>query len=503
MWGIQMKTFNLLARLYGAKVLFVLTSVSLFAFAFNNCGRGFSVANPGINTLESSSSSEFPDEGIVADLAVALKSVPRTEWISLKNVGSNKSDCLSDPNFDACIFYKNPFVQSLTLFGTGFKEGLKTGDDLSSIQTFGVKLAGRKTPKQLFSSSVIVKRGAFKSTLQKPSDVQRDLGNQIKVPYGSDKNSVTAMTHAFFWLQQLEAQLKARTNIYFAAQKKVEVFLLDGDSQSLPSSLLNNAFWSSSDSGGRAKTNWISLGIANQSSRPGYYEEGLDAEVLLHEMGHANFAYAKGFPQGDIFADNYGYDGCRNATDTACTSPVRLCGRLRSPNVLPKDGCQSAINEGLADFHYLMMFPDYPSIWETNLLSEDGLISRNMNVAKNKKVSDFISGQFCDILDANKLKDTQAEDNCEGPNGHGGVSRDNAEIHLLGTAYASILFGIYSDPKTDKRAFETTFLLHLQQIGPSTRFPESRDLLLAIDENQFESVNSRIIRSIFSAKGIY
>lgn len=496
-----MKTVSLLARLYGVKVLVVLTSVSLFAFAFNNCGRGFSVANPDANTLEYASS-EYPDDGVVADAAIALKGIPRNDWVSLKDIGTNKSDCLTDSNIDACIFYKNPFVQSMTLLGFGLKEGLKTGDDLSSIQTFGVKLAGRKTAKQLVSSSVIVKRGTFKATLQKPIDLKSGLNSEIKVPYGSDTNSVTALTHAFFWLQQLEAQLLARTNIYFAARKRVEVFLLAGESQSLPSSLLNNAFWSSSDSGGRAKTNWISVGIANQSSRNGYYEGGLDAEVLLHEMGHANFAYAKGFPQGDIFADNYGYYGCRNATDTACTSPVRLCGKVNSLSVLPSDGCQSAINEGLADFHYLMMFPEYPTIWETNLLSENGLMSRNMNAAKNKKVSDFISGQFCDILDANKLQDTQTEDNCIGPNGHGGVYRDNAEIHLLGTAYASILFGIYSDPKTDKRAFETTFLLHLQQIGPSTRFPESRDLLLAIDENQFDSVNSGIIQSIFSAKGI-
>ncbi len=418
----------------------------------------------------------------------------------MRSVGTNDSSCQSNPNFDACIFYKNPFVQSVTTTGAGLSAGLTTGTDLAGIQTFGVKLKDRISTTRLESSSISVTLGTTSTTQQKPIESAMTVGAIAKSPYKTDTQSITALTHSYFWLQQMEEQLKFRTNIYYASGKKIEVYMLKGTPSTLTAELVNNAFWSGADSVTHAKNDWISIGVANNSSKPGYYEEGLDAEVLLHEMGHANFAFAKGYPNYDIFADNYSYYACAQASGSTCTVPVSLCGNATNTTVDPNLGCQSAINEGLADFHYLMMFPDYPTIWETNYMSIDGLPSRNMRTAVSKKVTEFIAGQFCDILTSHTEAPSLAT--CTNSQSVSGVKRDYAEIHRLGAAFASILYAIYSHPKTDKRAFEKTFLLQLQQITPSTRFPETRDILLAIDENNFSSINNGIIKAVYAAKGI-
>lgn len=476
----------------------LLFGVAVSTLFFNNCSSGFSTVNlpSGQSSFASLDSEELPG----SSPANTSPDLSKLNWISMKSVGTNDPACLSNSNFDACIFYKNPFVQSVSLTGAGLATGLSTGTDLSKIQTFGVALKDRTSSSRLESPSLIVTLGTTNASQQKPIESPMTIGTQAKVAYRNDTQSVTALTHSYFWLQQMEEQLKFRTNIYFAANKKIEVFMMKGDTSTLSADLINNAFWSSADSVTDAKTEWLSIGIANTNSKPGYYEEGLDAEVLLHEMGHANFAFAKGYPNYDIFADNYSYYACATASGNTCTAPVSLCGNATNASVDPNLGCQSAINEGLADFHYLMMFPDYPTIWETNYMSIEGLPSRNMRTAVSKKISEFIVGQFCDIMTSKS--EAPALTACTNSQSMAGVKRDYAEIHRLGAAYAAILYAIYSNAKTDKRAFEKTFLLHLQQITPSTRFPETRDILLGIDENNFASVNSDIISAVFSAKGI-
>lgn len=423
-------------------------------------------------------------------------------WINLKSLGHNDPNCTTSPSYDACIFYKNPFVQSMTILGSGLATGLQKGQDLSRIQTFGVKLTGRTSQTRLESDSVIVSLGRLLDTQDKPVEVPVEIGPQPKAPYKDDDNSITALTHSYFWLQEMEKQFKERTNIYYASDKKVEVFLIKGTPSSLPEALINNAYWSDGDSLTDTRTNWISVGVANKSSGSGYYEEGLEAEILLHEMGHANFAFAKGYPSNtyDNFADNFSYTACTEKSGTTCSKSVHLCGSPSSRAVRQTLGCQLAINEGLADFHYLMMFPDYPTLLETNFLSINGLASRNMKTSLQKKIYEFVPNSFCDV--ASTPESSGGLSPCSNALGQSGVTRNYSEIHRLGAAYASILFSIYSNAETDKRAFEKTFLLHLQQISASTRFPESRDILLSIDEAIFKSKNSKIIKATFLSKGI-
>jgi hypothetical protein len=467
-----------------------------------SCSKGFQIADSLLD--QSSLAPATPRPGTPQTLTPPGPDgeSPETKWISLKTVGHNDPNCLVLAEYDACIFYKNPFVQSVVALGTGLGQGLRKGQDLSKIQTFGVKLAGRTSQTRLESSSVIVTAGDVIPTQQKPVELPMVLGLQPKVSYKTDEQSVTALTHSYFWLQEMENQLKARTNVYFAAGKKIEVFLLKGTPTTLPSELINNAFWSDGDALTGTRTNWISVGVANLNSNDGYYEEGLEAEVLLHEMGHANFAFAKGYPTNsyDNFADNYSYPVCLEKVGDACKKPALLCGSPTSRTVLPTLGCQSAINEGLADFHYLMMFPDFPALLETNFMSLVGLPSRNMKTGLPKQIYDFMPEKICDV------KSTPTSSNglspCTNTQGQAGVFRGYSEIHRLGAAYASILFSIYSNAATDKRAFEKTFLLHLQQISASTRFPEARDILMSIDEANFNSKNGKIIKAVFSAKGI-
>ncbi|MBK7962894.1 MAG: hypothetical protein IPK04_17895 [Bdellovibrionales bacterium] len=184
-----------------------------------SCSKGFQIADSLLD--QSSLAPATPRPGTPQTLTPPGPDgeSPETKWISLKTVGHNDPNCLVLAEYDACIFYKNPFVQSVVALGTGLGQGLRKGQDLSKIQTFGVKLAGRTSQTRLESSSVIVTAGDVIPTQQKPVELPMVLGLQPKVSYKTDEQSVTALTHSYFWLQEMENQLKARTNVYFAAGK--------------------------------------------------------------------------------------------------------------------------------------------------------------------------------------------------------------------------------------------------------------------------------------------
>jgi hypothetical protein len=387
---------------------------------------------------------------------------------------------MTNSNYDTCIFYKNPFVQTYSLTGqtmpaalTRINSSNATGTDLSSVQTFGVKLKNRISDQYglrsrsfyLLPDDVVVSGGS----IQSESNPYLALGTRPKFSYASDTHSITALATSYFWLNEMEARLKMTTGTFYASNRDIAILQLsniDGSITNVPSRMRGNAFWTFSyDSTSSSYIDYVVSGLftdGNSFSNGRYFEGTLNGEVVLHEMGHANFAYANGSLDTNIFNDsNSGYCSATNH-NLCCNSNI---------------GCQRAINEGQADFHYLMMFPDYPTILEAESNSLLGSIAnRNMN----------------HIID----------------NNYGITTIGSLEIHNLGAVFAATLYAIYINPNTNKRLFEKTFMELLKVVVASDTFADILDHLLSIDSvlsgnPSAAGLNSEIITTEFNNRGIH
>jgi hypothetical protein len=280
---------------------------------------------------------------------------------------------------------------------------------------------------------------------------------------------VTALATSYFWLNEMEARLKMTTGTFYASNRDIWIFQLSdisGPIASVPSSMRGNAFWTFSyDSASGTNIDYVVSGLftdGNAFSNGRYFEGTLNGEVVLHEMGHANFAYANGSLDTNIFNDTNSQVCSATDKNYCCKSTL---------------GCQRAINEGQADFHYLMMFPDYPTILEAESNSLLGPIA-------NRNMNHIFEGNY-------------------------GISTiGSLEIHNLGAVFAATLFAIYKNPNTNKRLFEKTFVELLKVIVASDNFANILDHLLAIDSvlsgnPSAPGINADIITAEFNSRGIY
>lgn len=262
-----------------------------------------------------------------------------------------------------------------------------------------------------------------------------DGGRWIKA-YQDDGSSqhYIAQLMAYYWLNHLEEQMMSRAGNFYARNKNITV-------NAFQRSVKNNAYWDSRQ---------IVMGVARDGSTDAH-EMALSAEVYVHEMGHANLQHATG---RQLIAD---------PSTTTCGSGTCFC--------LTDQGCVGAMNEGQADFHLLMIFPDKPALGETWQNNVSGLPSRN--VVANKDVS--VSQAF---------------------------SSSDGQIHRMGAIYASILWNIYNNPQVQKLEFEKIFMKHLRLLSETSTFASGRDALLQIDSQDFGGKYSSIISGEFTRRGV-
>ncbi|HPI40735.1 MAG TPA: hypothetical protein PLJ21_08010, partial [Pseudobdellovibrionaceae bacterium] len=140
--------------------------------------------------------------------------------------------------------------------------------------------------------------------------------------------------------------------------------------------------------------NNIVMGSWTNSS--GTQEMALSAEVYLHELGHGNLDHAMG-------------------TDVAIN---KYCNT--------DQGCIGAIHEGQADIHAALIFPDDPTMGQSLSNTLAGWKDRDVRTNINSPVSDFFK-------------------------------YSSGEIHGMGSAYASILWKIYTDPQMNRADFMKLF----------------------------------------------
>lgn len=404
-----------LSMMQNLSVLFLAMAVTLVGCSKNN---GFTTQQIDLPSLEDGQGGDGGDTG--GGGSDGGNQGPPTTLPWSQQLGTFDSNCQNNPSYDACIFWKNPLAKQNAIL----PKYLDFGDDLSSRQTFGVKLQDQLDPTKLQSASIRV----FISNVTLPGGFVQPLTNPAwKIPYAQETDqhwNAQAMT--YFWLTSMEKSFLARTGIYYAKDKNIAVNAYNAN-------VINNAYW-----GGGG----ITIGAATSSgSNTARHELALSAEVVLHEMGHANLSYAGGAGGGGT-----------------CST---------------KAGCMGAINEGQADFHYVMMFPTSTAMAETasNNLAGWGWqgISRDPAQLGAKKAADVFAAS-------------------------------SGEIHTMGSLYAAILYDIYKNPNVVKTEFEKIFLLHLQKLTNSSTFLTGRDILLAEDMAHLGGKYQAIINAAFDQR---
>lgn len=362
-------------------------------------------------------------------------STPGPGSLSSRGAGTFDPQCLTNNTHDACIFWKNPVAQR----GSPYPTKVRFGQNLTDSQTFGVRLTGMSNPNSLRNSSIRVV--ASDGVTAQPTN-----GRWVFDYRNDASNHGTAQVMAYFWLSYQEREMMRRGGSFFARNQNILVDAYD-------SSVGENAYWD----GGSFRIVMGAATTTGTSTGPRAHEMALSAEVYLHEMGHANLQYAVG-----------GYSGIApNGSNETCDSQTCYC---RTQN-----GCIGAINEGQADFHFLMLFGNEttPStaMGETWKNTMQGLASRN--VANNMSVS---AAQQFNLTDG--------------------------QIHQMGALYAAILWQIYRSPTVDKVEFEKIFLGHLQMLTGTSRFIEAREALIAQDTAHFNGKYRTIIQTAFSSRGL-
>lgn len=242
---------------------------------------------------------------------------------------TNDPNCKTNPSFDACLFYKNPVAQAKA----PIPSGVSFGRDLSTIQTFGVKLRNLTNPNQLKNSFIDVY--ATNGVRAAP------VSGKWNFEYKNDANNhAVAQVMAFYWLNEQAEYMKTNSGAFYAENRGIRV-------DAYRASIVNNAYWDGSN---------IVMG------RFSAQESALSAEIYLHEMGHANLDFAT--------------NSRINISSAYCDTAM---------------GCIGAIHEGMADIHSVIMFPEDPTMAQTITNSLAGWTSRDVRRFNGRNVDYFFS----------------------------------------------------------------------------------------------------------------
>ena len=325
----------------------------------------------------------------------------------------------------------------------------------------------------LQQNGVFLRNNSYNITInyQGIERVTRREDGSWKFQYGQDHHPIVQIMTYYYLMYQM-VWMQENAGGWYAHNKNITAVALD-------ERVKNNAYWSPME-------NKISLGIMCRSQRSlslfnsdsctPKMEMGLSAEITLHEAGHANFYHSI----NQEFTENL----CRLHTDCSGNS---ICNSNKDPEELSvccrdERGCFFAINEGQADFHAAMIFPELPQIGETITNSVDGMkCQSDTGIHRNPQINTNITA--ADIFNQ-----------CN--------RRFNGEIHDMGILYSSIWWSLYTDPSVNKKEIATLFTNHLPLITYSDNFETSAEKILKLDHLLYQGKYSRIITSEFARRGL-
>ncbi len=399
--------------------------------AFQNCGGGEfpvtqafnSFANPSSssNNLSPNNSSNLPD-----------------------NVPNKVTDCFSNPNYNSCLFWKNPVAMN----GMALATYISANSNLSPLQIHAVNIE-----RADYDNSGFLKNSSINVTAQtKTSVLQRvsTAGGQFKFRYGNDTNHRFSQVMAFYWINLQIKYMVRQVGNFFARDRAIEVVSWYPD--------LDNAFWD-------PVNRYV---VISEDSTTGA-EFSLGAEIYLHEMGHANIGYATNFA---IYNNS-------NTDNTKVCSPNTPTATCCQDN----KGCMGAIDEGQADYHAAILFPSNTALGESLVNKFDG----------------FDECGVTRKIDSNaNLTATQAYNAC------GGTLE--GEVHLMGRVYASVWWEVRKKAALRSASgikdIDKLFNEHLLTASVSDSFVDALTKIQTLDSQLFAGKYSSDFQNEFARRGI-
>jgi hypothetical protein len=463
---------------------------------FNNCSQGPGFSTQPIQSLNASLASEFGNSIIARSNVSDLFSedIPYSKrLIASTKSGQFSDNCLDNNSFDACLVWKNPISQD----GSPLTQWMTTDTNLTPFQKFGVILPQTDRKGVLANKNIWVGESGNAKTISVLNLSDSGFLLDSSKPLG---RKALAHLMAYFWANTALTNLQSRTGIQYIQNYQVSFDVL-----SLANESEQNAYYypftktqlSQGDAGTVVMGYWT-------DSDGGQQDLAISAEVLVHELGHSQFALA----QKNTITDLNSYQRWKCKKDLATTYTLlpesdgyptggtpSTCSRL-SRYCKTEDGCVGAIEEGLADFYFMMVFPENVSVGEMIRNQVDPFNLHPDNIGAPRGVSHLNNLTVSEAYDlsAEAVFTTNFEDKK--------ITNIRGEIHDMGAVFASLLWSVYAHPETDKRAWEKTYFTLLPRITGSSTFSSVYANLIKIDHNDHNSTNSKFIEEVFSKKGV-
>lgn len=324
------------------------------------------------------------------------------------------ADCMTNANYNACVFYKNPLAHANIVNPaiTTLSPAPSYTRDYSTLQTYGVNITGL--------SGQYLENSFIKVNIDGGSRAVASAGSW-KFNYPNDSSHKVAQVMAYYFINEQKNHMINRSGKFYADGKNIQV-------TAFTTSVRDNAYWNPSQ-------NQVVMGEFTQGGRS---EAGISADVYCHEMGHANLSYANS-----------------NATRCSQSTHTSDCKHCRS-----KAGCMGALNEGQADFHAALYFPQRTAIGEmfmNNINGFNGCIARSPD--------NFL---------ANPKTAAQVYSACGG------------EIHWMGVIYNAIWYAVWKKQNDEgRKEVETLFTEHFVRLSDSDTFPTALDKAKSLDSSLF------------------
>jgi hypothetical protein len=395
-----------------------------------------------------------PDTFQLAAKDATLESTPAVFTVSVaENYGDNMltkniiANCFNDATHNACIFWKNPVAQN----GAALATPIDANSNLSALQTHGVNI-----PQSWLNNSGFLANPSFDVYMDTTANTAARVpaNGNYKYNYGNDASHRAGQVVNFYWLNAQMRYMNQRIGNFFAAAKNIKVFAWDP-------TVNDNAYYSSVN-------NDIHIGKRSSNGN----EFSLAAEIIMHEMGHANAGFATNNGIYNFLTSVHKF--CVNSTDGNVCCNTRL-------------GCTGAISEGLADYHAAILFESSPALGEhlfnnVNGFSECG-VPRNAILNANLTTDDLYGS--CTLVN---------------------LGQYTGEIHVMGRVWASIWYQLKKGAKAVSAAdgvdLDRLFNEHLKVLTGGDDFVTAYNKIRSIDSALFANKFGAKIQAEFQRRKI-
>ena len=420
-----------------------------------------------------------------------------------KSTGQHIEDCHQNPNYNACIYDYNPFIRD-GLFIPKFKDIFEEGILLEQSAINGLItdshqwMENYKDNRQSFNEAMrfyqtyavnitgttdsLLRNEHYDVTIDTTQRLRQQPNGKWTTPYLSFTEYLAVFPNeatyrlsveqvmAYYYLMYQKEWMELNTGRWYASGKNISVDF-SGDFTDE---------WSETD-------NKITLSMREKLFSKVEISSSFHAFSVVHEAAHANFHYS-----------NSSRTGSRDQTHRKCGHDGMCC--------TTSDGCLSAINEGQADFHGLMLFPNSP-VEVPRFPIEDFMSRQNL---KQRGV-DIQSPFFDNSGNCHILRDPRANRNLMPEDNFNYVqqrSQNNKDaVHDMGALYASIWWEIYNHEDTSKKDIATLFTEHLPLISNEDTFRTIAVKIIGKVYNLFGSAKRNhyacIISQEFARRGLY